>query len=210
MKVTIIQPPYSTDYSKIDEYFAWQLDALDKCDGSMDIIVLPESCDVPCLAKKQEEFLSAVDNYRDRIIDAACATAKRCNSIVFFNASSEGLKNTTFAVNRQGEIVGKYDKVHPVWSEIAERGRDGRYSFEFAEPYIVEIEGYRFAFLTCYDFYFYEIYANIARYNVDFVIGCSHQRSDTHEALETITKFLAYNTNSYVLRASAHRHPDST
>ena len=56
MKVCIIQPPYSTDYSKIDEYFNWQLDALAKCDKSMDIIVLPESCDVPCLAKKQEDF----------------------------------------------------------------------------------------------------------------------------------------------------------
>ena len=209
MKVCIIQPPYSTDYSKIDEYFDWQIDALAKCDESMDIIVLPESCDIPCLAKKREDFLAAVGKFRDRLIYAACETAKRCNSMVFFNASGEGFKNTTYAVNRQGEIVGKYDKVHPTASEIWGRGREAKYSFEFAEPYIVEIEGLRFAFLTCYDFYFYEIYANIARYNVDFVIGCSHQRSDTHEALETITKFLAYNTNSYVLRASVSMGEDS-
>ena len=54
-------------------------------------------------------------------------------------------------INRQGEIVGKYDKVHPTASEIWGRGREAKYSFEFAEPYIVEIEGLRFAFLTCYE-----------------------------------------------------------
>ena len=209
MKVCVIQPHYSFDERDVGRCFEDLILLLDKCDESMDLIVLPEYSDAPADVKGKAGFYDAVKEYNPILMKKARETAKRCNSMVFFNASSEGLKNTTFAVNRQGEIVGKYDKVHPVWSEIAERGRDGRYSFEFAEPYIVEIEGYKFAFLTCYDFYFYEIYANIARYNVDFVIGCSHQRSDTHEALETITKFLAYNTNSYVLRASVSMGEDS-
>lgn len=209
MKVCIIQPHYSTDSSKMEEYFNWEIEALDKCDESMDIIVMPESCDVPCLEKTQENFIAAVERYCPRMIEKAQKTAKRCNAMVFFNVSDEGYKNTTLAVDRQGNIVGRYDKQHPVWWEIVERGRESEYTFEFSEPYIIEIEGYRFAFLTCYDFYFYEMYENIARYNVDFVIGCSHQRSDTHEALETITKFLAYHTNAYVLRSSVSMDKDS-
>ena len=67
---------------------------------------------------------------------------------------------------------------------------------------MVEMEGLRFGFLTCYDFYFYENFANLARYDLDIIIGCSHQRSDTHQAIEIMTRFLAYNTNTYVLRSS--------
>ena len=37
--------------------------------------------------------------------------------------------------------------------------------------------------MTCYDFYMYEAFAALARQNVDIVIGCSHQRTDTHQAL---------------------------
>ncbi len=202
MKARIIQPLWSTDHSRSDELFLWELAQLDACDPSLDIIVLPESADVPALAKTPEDFVRSTEKYHPALLNKAIETARRCNAVVFFNSSSEGYKNTTFAIDRAGNVVGKYDKVHPVHSEIFERGRDGWYSFEFDEPYIIEIDGIRYAFLTCYDFYFYEMYANIARYNVDVIIGCSHQRSDTHEALETMTKFCAYNTNAYVLRAS--------
>ena len=202
MKACIIQPLWSTDYSRSDELFLRELAQLDKCDHSLDIIVLPESADVPAKAETREEFIASTEKYHPALLNKAIETAKRCDAVVFFNSSSEGYKNTTFAIDRAGNVVGKYDKVHPVHSEIFERGRDGQYSFEFDEPYIIEIDGIRYAFLTCYDFYFYEMYANIARYNVDIIIGCSHQRSDTHEALEMMTRFCAYNTNAYVLRAS--------
>ena len=64
------------------------------------------------------------------------------------------------------------------------------------------MEGLRFGFLVCYDFYFYENFANMARQNLDIIIGCSHQRSDTHASLEISCRFLAYNTNAYVIRSS--------
>lgn len=210
MKACIIQPLYSTDYSRSDELFAWELDMLDKCDCSMDIIVLPESSDVPALAHTREDLIRSTEKYHPALLSKAIETAKRCDAVVFFNSSSEGYKNTTFAIDRSGNVVGKYDKVHPVYSEIFERGRDGGYTFEFDEPYVIEIDGLRYGFLTCYDFYFYEMYSNIARYNVDIIIGCSHQRSDTHEALETMTRFCAYNTNAHVLRASVSMGLDST
>ena len=205
MKVCLIQPAYSTDYSKIEQYFDEQLKLLDMCDDSMDIIVMPEACDIPCLAKTKEESEAASYMFNARMINAACNTAKRCNALLFFNARSvtdTGTRNTTYAVNRDGEIVGKYYKQHLTPGEVDKIKLDSEYSFDFSEPTVVEIEGLRFAFLTCYDFYFYEAFANIARQNIDIVIGCSHQRSDTHSALEIMSQNLAYNTNAYVLRAS--------
>ena len=205
MKVCIIQPAYSTDYSLSEEYFNRELELLDKCDESMDIIVCPEACDVPCLTSGKEDFEASVEKFSEKLLKVASDTAKRCKAILFINGSEKGengLRNTTFAFDRQGNIVGRYLKQHLTPGEVSKRKLDSGYSFEFEEPTVVEIEGIRFGFLTCYDFYFYESFAHMARKNLDVVIGCSHQRSDTHDALEIMSRFLAYNTNAYVLRAS--------
>lgn len=41
MKACIIQPPYSVDPTQADRIFDWEMDALGRCDQSMDIIVMP-------------------------------------------------------------------------------------------------------------------------------------------------------------------------
>lgn len=205
MKVCIIQPAYSTDFSKSDEYFKKQLELIDRCDESMDLIVLPESCDVPCLAGSKADAEASSAKYNKALLDKASSTAKRCGAMVFVNARCEidgKLRNTTYAFDRAGEIVGKYYKQHLTPGEVTKMRLDSDYSFEFSEPTVVEIEGLRFGFLTCYDFYFYEAFANLARQNLDIIIGCSHQRSDTHLALEIFSQNLAYNTNAYVVRSS--------
>ena len=212
MKVCIIQPKYSTDYSKSDEFFQKELDLLHQCDCTMDIIVLPEASDIPCLAGTKEESEKSAEKFNKILLDECSKTAKKCNSMLFVNArsfSDKGARNTTYAFNRQGEITGMYLKQHLTPGEVSKIKLDSDYSFEFSEPTIVEMEGIRFAFLTCYDFYFYEAFANIARKNVDVVIGCSHQRSDTHEALKIMSQFLAYNTNAYVLRSSVSMDENS-
>ena len=212
MKVCIIQPPYSTDFGKLNEYFAWELEALDRCDESMDIIVMPEACDVPCLAKGQEQFEESLELCNEKLLDKAAETARRCKSLLFINATDGECKNrnTTFAYDRQGNIAGKYYKQHLTPGELAgTRKEGGDYSLEYSAPYILELEGLRFAFLTCYDFYFYEMLSNIARQDADIIIGCSHQRSDTKRALELITCFAGYQCNAYVLRSSVSMGEDS-
>ncbi|MBQ7795650.1 MAG: hypothetical protein IJ374_03705 [Lachnospiraceae bacterium] len=212
MKVCIIQPAYSTDFGRSEEYFEAQLKLLEKCNETMDIIVMPESCDIPCLAKSREEGLISVRKFNQRLLDYVSKTAKRCNAMCFVNARSTvdgGLRNTTYCFNRQGEIVGTYDKQHLTPGEVEKMKLDSEYSFEFSEPTVIEIEGIRFAFMVCYDNYFYEGFSNIARRNVDVIINCSHQRSDTHQALQIMTQFLAYNTNSYVIRASVSMNENS-
>ncbi len=212
MKTAIIQPEFSVDLADSDRLFKWELDALDNCTEELDIIVMPEYSDVPVLAKTREDYLALADKYNKAVIEKACETARRCSALVFINAvyeSDTGFRNTTYAIDREGNIVGHYFKQHLVNSEMHVKKLDGGYTYEFSEPCILELEGIRFAFLTCYDFYFYEIYANIARQNVDIIIGCSHQRSDTHSALEIINRFLAYHTNAYVIRSSVSMGEDS-
>ena len=212
MKVCVIQPRYSTDHSRSEELFAEMQELFSRCDESMDLIVLPESCDIPCLARTKAENDLSVEKFNGRILTLAAETARRCDAMVFVNARSfgeKGQRNTTYAFDRAGNIAGTYLKEHLVASEVSVMELEHDYLYEATEPTIVEMEGLRFAFLTCYDFYFYENFARIARKHPDFIIGCSHQRSDTHAASEIMSRFLAYNTNAYVLRASVSMDEDS-
>ena len=47
MKVCVIQPAYSFDEKDVQTCFAGLLDLLEKCDDSMDLIVLPEYRPLP-------------------------------------------------------------------------------------------------------------------------------------------------------------------
>lgn len=205
MKACIIQPPYSMDVSFSDEYFNYKLELLDKCDDTADIIVLPEYSDVPCATSSKEDTFYYHEKYIDILLEKCSQTAKRCGAVVFVNALYEikgNYRNTTYVYDKNGKICGKYFKKHLPPLELNTLELDSDYTFEFSEPYVLEIDGIRYGFLTCYDFYFYEAFAGIARQNVDIIIGCSLQRSDSHDAIETMCRFLAYNTNAYVVRSS--------
>jgi len=217
MKVCVIQPYYSLDPNQTEKCYKDMVALLDQCDESMDLIVLPEYSDIPAAQSSKEGFHGSIEKYNADIMNRAVAAAKRCNAIVFVNCAYDagtGWRNTTHAIDRQGNVVGRYFKAHPAPSEVKTEKQGGNeldvaYSYDFAEPYVVEIEGVRYGFMTCYDFYFYESFAPLARKNVDVIIGCSHQRTDTHAALETIHRFLCYNTNAYLVRASVSLGEDS-
>ncbi|MBQ8163280.1 MAG: hypothetical protein IJZ93_02795 [Clostridia bacterium] len=210
MRACVIQPRYSFDENDIDKCFYELISLLDECDDGLDIIVLPEYSDALADVKGKDGFYNAVDKYGNVTIEKAKETAKRCNALVFVNSgykTENGIRNTTHAIDRSGNIVGRYFKSHPAPSEVRSDKDGGHeldvaYSYDISEPYVIELEGLRFGFLTCYDFYFYENFARLAREKLDIIIGCSLQRTDSHEALSIINKFLCYNTNAYLLRAS--------
>ncbi len=152
------------------------------------------------------------NKYIDQLMKECKNTAKKHNAVLFVNVLElvEGkYRNTTIAIGRDGEIKGKYYKRHIPRGE-KDIGVDYAYTEEYDKSYTLTIDGIKYAFLTCYDFYFYEAFSQIARENVDVIIGCSLQRSDLHDVIEFTCKFLAYNTNAYVLRSSVSFDEDST
>ena len=212
LKACVFQPPYALDVADIDATMQWEFDQLRRCDESLDLIVLPEASDRQARVRNREDIDAAVKRYHDPLLALCAETAKRCKATVFVNAldfTPAGARNTTFAFDRTGACVGKYYKEHLTAGEHRKWGFDASYMWEWSEPKIMEIDGVRYAFLTCYDFYFYENFANIARRKPDVIIGCSHQRSDRHDALEMFGRFVAYNTAAYLVRASVSMGLDS-
>ena len=194
LRTCVIQPAYAFKFEDIESVVRWEIDALNRCDESIDLIVLPEASDRQGRIASPAELAAAVKKYNADLLKACSDTAKRCKATVFVNAidcTPSGMRNTTFAYDKTGKLVDKYDKEHLVRSEHAKLKLDASYMWEWTTPKITVIDGIRYAYLTCYDFYFYENYANIARMKPDIIIGCSHQRSDRHDALETIGRFLS-------------------
>ena len=217
MKVRVIQPPYSINADDIERCYQKMLALMDECNEPLDLIVLPEYCDIPAAQQGGPAYFAAFEKYTQSVLQSAVNMAKRCRALTFVNCASKGesgYRNTTYAIDRAGNIVGKYYKAHPApkedkpWS-VGGIGMDSSYSHCGDDPYILELEGLRFGFMTCYDFYMYEAFAPLALQKVDIVIGCSHQRTDTHEALSVLNRFLAYNTNAYLVRASVSMGEDS-
>ena len=167
MKICVIQPHYSFDEKDLKRCFGDLLALLDQCDESMDLIVLPEYSDAPADVQGEKGFYDAVEANNAILLQKACETAKRCHALLFVNAgyrTEQGIRNTTHAIDREGHIVGRYFKAHPAPSEVKKAREGGNefdvgYSYSPAEPYTVEIEGVKFGFMTCYDFYFYENFA---------------------------------------------------
>ena len=204
MKVCAIQPPYPYKPEESEATLNWLIEELDRCDESMDLIVLPEYCNAPSRYTR-EEFLRCVNKLTAPLEEAVAKTAKRCRAIVAVNLAYPAggkLRNTTLLYNREGEVAGRYYKQHLTENETRVKGLDNSYTFRYREPDVVEVDGIRFAFLTCYDFYFYENFSQLARKNVDIIIGASHQRGERQDVLETIGRFCAFAANAYLLRAS--------
>lgn len=205
MKVCLIQPPYSMDFSQIQACFEEEIKLLEACPEDVDIIVLPEYSDVLAATPSGEDFIQALEKYNPVINQKVKETAKRCRALIFANygyKTENGYRNTTHVIDQNGKEIGKYFKQHPAPSELNNPRIDTDYANAPQEVYTIDVNGLRFGFRTCYDFYFYEDIVNMARKNLDVIIGCSYQRTDTHQALEIMNRFLAYNTNAYLLRAS--------
>ena len=77
MKICVVQPGYSLDFSRSDEFFRWEMDMFDKCDESMDMIVFPEYSNVPCLAATKAEMMESYNKYNVPLMTKAAETAKR-------------------------------------------------------------------------------------------------------------------------------------
>ncbi len=204
MKATVYQSAFQTGRETADEGVNKLLGFLDSCTEDSDVIVLPESADMPFAPKDRREYVEASEKYTALVAEKAAETARRCKSIVFVNvALREGdeYMNATLAFDREGRQAGRYLKQHLTPGEAGRLKLESAYSFEPSAPYTVEIDGVKFAFLTCYDFYFYEMYSFIAQARPHVIIGCAQQRSDTHETAKIYARFASYVTGAYLLRA---------
>ena len=111
-------------------------------------------------------------------------------------------RNTTRVFAPDGSIAGDYYKQQLTNREPEARQVDNSYALEYRPPEIVEVNGIRFGFVTCYDAYYTEYVQHLAYRKPDVVLVCSNQRGERFDVLEMLNRSLAFYTNAFVVRAS--------
>ena len=105
MKVRVIQPAYTFNAEDLQKNYESMVALMDECNESLDIIVLPEYCDILAAQKGKAAYRSAIAKYNRPVMDKAIEMAKRCHSIVFINCAYEvekgKFRNTTHAIDRE-------------------------------------------------------------------------------------------------------------
>ena len=211
MKFCAIQVPYGKTKEDTERSVEFLINELNSCDESLDLILTPEYSNGPG-ELTPEEALPFYIAHTEKLVDAAVNAAKRCHATVALSGCfkiGKNYRNTTRVYHPDGTIAGDYYKQQLVLREPAEHGVENAHTREWCPPPIVESQGLRLAFLTCYDAYFEEYIAHIAYRRPDVVLVAAFQRGEPCENLRLMNQMLAYHAGAFVLRSSVSMGDDS-
>ncbi len=200
LKITVVQPSYyagDNPDSKIAEFLTKQLDAVDP--GSL--IVLPEYSNAGGLSDAESE-LKALPRAKEMLAHAS-AVAKEKSAYVVINVleqRNDKIKNSTYLFDKNGETAFVYDKQHLPPSEVKLGVEPGNGSGKCS--CVCELDGIRFAFMTCYDVYFNEQIEFIASHKPDIILVPGYQRGERTDIICAQAKLTAFRCNAYVARSS--------
>jgi len=213
MNIRVIQPPYPKCVQDTPASIAFMLEQLHQCDESLDLILLPECCNAPSGCGDSSLLRRLVAENTQVLLDAAKETAMRCKATVGINLYVHGegyettVRNATLLFDSQGQLAAQYDKQHLPVSEYTNDFIDHSYLGGNVNPFCAEVDGVRYAFLTCYDMYYAEFIHRLSLEKPDVVLICSLQRAERPDILELQGKNTAFVCNSYVVRSSYHMGP---
>jgi len=200
LNVTVVQPSYFVGENpdeKIAQFLIEQLN--DVAPGGL--IVLPEYSNAGGVSDIESE-LKALPRAK-LMLEKASEIAKYKRAYVAINVLEcrDGkIKNSTYLFDKNGKAAFIYDKQHLPPSEIklgVEPGNDtGKCQCT------CELDGIRFAFMTCYDVYFNEQIEFIAKFKPDIILVPGYQRGERTDIIRAQAKLTAFRCNSYVARSS--------
>ncbi len=199
LKVTVVQPDYYIGARPDEQNRAFILEQMEHVIPG-ELVVFPEYSNAGGLSAPEDE-LAALSTAKG-LLEAASRISKEKKAYVAINVLErrEGvIRNSTYLYNTNGEIAFVYDKQHLPPSEVdlgVVPGGTPGYAC------VCDLDGIRFAFMTCYDVYFNEQIEWIAARKPDIILVPGYQRGERTDIIRAQYKLLAFRCNSYVARAS--------
>ncbi len=200
LNVTVVQPSYFAG-DKPDEAIASFLIEQMKSVPTDGLIVLPEYSNAGGISDPEAE-LAALPR-AEMMLEAASKTAKEKGAYVAVNVLERRggkIKNSTYLYNKNGEAAFVYDKQHLPPSEVKLGVEAGNESGKC--KCTCEVDGIRFAFMTCYDVYFSEQIEHIAAFKPDIILIPGYQRGERTDIIRAQAKLTAFRCNAFVARSS--------
>ena len=184
---------YSGALEEMQSYWTNRLQ--DAAHDRLDLIVLPEACDR--FDGMTVEEAAAFYRYRgDAMLKFFQKQARQLKSYIAYSgiipADEKSFYNSTFIIDRSGNIAGRYDKNYPTIPEISIcKVLPGR------EAPVIECDFGRVGCMICFDLNFAELMQRYAENDVDLLIFCSRYHGGINQ------QFWAYNCQAHLVSAVA-------
>ncbi len=200
LKITVVQPDYyagEQPHLRNEAFMLAQLEQI--CAG--ELFVLPEYANAGGLSDPDSQRIAA-----DRAPDLLAAVARIAKekgayvSVNVLETRAGVLKNSTYLFDTRGQVAFVYDKQHLPPAEVNLGIVPGNGTGRCA--CVCDLDGIRFAFMTCYDVYFNEQIEYIAGQKPDIILVPGYQRGERADIIRAQAKLLAFRCNAYVARAS--------
>ena len=206
LKITVVQPPYfAGEYpdAVIADFLMERLDEVDK--GSL--ILLPEYSNAGGISDP-EAIIAALPRAK-KMLSVAADVARLKAAYVAINVLEKRdgkIKNSTYLFDKQGNVAFIYDKQHLPPAEVKLGIEAGNGSGKCS--CVCDIDGIRFAFLTCYDAYFNEQIEFIAKHRPDIILVPGYQRGERVDIIRAQAKLTAFRCNAFLVRSSFSMNSD--
>lgn len=163
-----------------------------------DVIVLPEVWTVGWACDKFQTSAEKIDGSETIRFLSEIAKSKNANIIggSFITKRDGKYFNTCPVINRKGELVATYDKMH-LYSYYG--CDEGKYVSIGENPVMVELDGIKFGLTVCYDIRFPEIYRAYRKAGADILINCAAWASTKPIPWEMMTKSRAIENQTYMV-----------
>lgn len=144
-------------------------------DEGAGLVALPEN--FAFLGDDADKLPWAQDAIQGAFIEAVRAWARECSvwvlagSIPEVSPDSQRTYNTAVLVDRQGQVVSTYRKIHLFDIDLADQVtlRESASVAPGADPVVAEVEGWRLGLSICYDLRFPELYRALVAQGADIL-----------------------------------------
>lgn len=183
------------NFSKIENILE---NNIQKYTNGVDIIILPE---VWTVGWKPAVFVdSAEDLKNSQTIKFLSYTAKKYNTNIiggsFITKKDAKYFNTCPIINKQGELIVTYDKMHL----FSYYGCDeGTFVENGSSPKIIEIDGVKIGLSICYDIRFPEIYRTYRKAGADVLVNMAAWPKSRAIHWEALSKARAIENQSFMI-----------
>lgn len=127
----------------------------------VDICIFPENTLTGFCFTSAHEI--AEDLEKNRIIEFFSSLARNNSTFIIFGTfaydrNRVNVRNSAFALNRNGEIIGRYDKLH-----VFSPGGESKYVTQGDSLCFFEVHGINLGLVICYDLRFPELYHALSK-----------------------------------------------
>ena len=170
---------------------------LGKFDGA-DFVCLPE---VWTVGWHPEAFVGSAEELQDsRAVKMFSEIAKKYNTNIlggsFIRKDGDKYYNSCPVINRKGEVVALYDKMH-LYSYYGDN--EGNYITKGANPVMVDIDDVKVGITICYDIRFPEIYREYRKSGADILVNMAAWGKHKKIPWDSMTTSRAVENQAYMI-----------